>query len=237
MICFSLAVMTLVCTQRLEAFSLSSHLEHGSTSGSTSTALSSSVTTNLPLSSVGKTDVSALYSTAEATRRPPVHVQRSESIGGTPTESVSKAHAITILESTEALTEFMNGSGGDELTVIKYHAHYCKICQRAGIQLKKVASEFPDVRFGKVESMVFPDSANTLRSLGVSKFPFVQIYRHGECVASFSTGPSHMFVKRVRDTIGDCQRRSPEEWQHFTTEFANEIASNHEARQALSKLS
>jgi thioredoxin-like negative regulator of GroEL len=125
------------------------------------------------------------------------------------------------------------GANNQEFVVIKYYAHYCKICQRAGMQFKKIATEYPNVSFGKVESMVFPDSANTLRSLGVSKFPFVQIYRNGQCVASFSTGPSHLFVKKVRDTIDTCLKRSPDEWDAFLSEFANEIESNRQAREEL----
>jgi len=127
----------------------------------------------------------------------------------------------------------LGGSDKKEFVVVKYYAHYCKICQRAGMQFKKIATEYPDISFGKVESMVLPDSANTLRSLGVSKFPFVQIYRKGQCVASFSTGPSHLFVKKVRDTIDSCLKRSPEEWNAFLSEFSSEIESNRQARETL----
>lgn len=153
------------------------------------------------------------------------------------TTSSRSSNPVALIDSTNDLLNFMvGGREDDQLTVVKYYAHYCKICQRAGIQLKKVASEYPDVRFGKVESMVFPDSAQTLRSLGVSKFPFVQIYRRGQCVASFSTGPSHLFVKKIRDTIDICRNRTPEEWDAFTTEFSNEIESNRQARENLSLL-
>lgn len=162
----------------------------------------------------------------------------------------------------------------DKLVVIKYYASYCKICQRAGIQFKKIATEYPNnkVQFAKIEASVLggsssggnggnknriiqqhhtvsssttaptdgsttattaASSADTLRSLGVTKFPFVQIYRKGLCVASFSTGPSHLFVKKVRDTIDLCLERTPDVWDSYANEFCDEIQSNQRARHAL----
>ena len=118
-----------------------------------------------------------------------------------------------------------------KLTLIKYFANYCKICQRTGIKLEKIAKEYPDVEFMKVESQVFPDKLKTLTSLGVTKFPFVQIYRQGKCVASFSTGPSHMFVRRVRETLDTCEERSGQEWNTFECDFSSEINDNNIARQ------
>jgi len=142
-------------------------------------------------------------------------------------------HSVDLLKTTGELAEYMAGTDEEELTIVKFYAHYCKICQRAGMQFKKISAEYPQVRFGKVESQVFPDSANTLRDLGVSKFPFIQIFRKGQCVASFSTGPSHIFVKKVRDTLDTCLQRTPEEWDAFTTEFSNEIEANRQARESL----
>lgn len=164
---------------------------------------------------------------------------------GQPTPAAAKtstfsraSNPVEPISSINGLTNFMfGGQDGNDLTVVKYYAHYCKICQRAGIQFQKIATEHPNVRFGRVESMVIPDSANTLRSLGVTKFPFVQIYRRGQCVASFSTGPSHLFAKKVRDTIAICLNRTPEEWDAFTTEFSSEIESNREARESLASRS
>ncbi len=158
----------------------------------------------------------------------------------------------------------LEGSNDDDhhssLVVIKYYASYCKICQRAGIQFKKIATEYSrgDVRFAKVEASVLAGgggkngsnnsiqhhphqnhaaagssiatSADALRRLGVTKFPFVQIYRQGLCVASFSTGPSHLFVKKVRDTIDLCLERTPDVWDGYCNEFQQEMESNRKAR-------
>jgi len=122
----------------------------------------------------------------------------------------------------------------DGLTLVLFHAHYCKICQRATMQLTKAAREYPSVRFARVEARVFPEpAADHLRTLGVSKFPFVQLYRGGDCVASFSTGPTHMFMRKVRDTLGLCLERDEACWESFSSEFSAEIASNRGAREAL----
>lgn len=166
---------------------------------------------------------------------PPFPRMQAEPVLPEPTMDTSKsrtANVVELISTTSDLANFIRGNPEEnDLVVVKYYAHYCKICQRAGMQYKKIATEYPNLSFGKVESMVFPDSANTLRSLGVSKFPFVQIFRNGQCVASFSTGPSHLFVKRVRDTIDTCLRRTPDEWNSFLSDFATEIESNRRARE------
>jgi hypothetical protein len=123
----------------------------------------------------------------------------------------------------------------NQLIVIKYYADYCKLCQRASMQMKRLVTEFPTtVRFAKIEqAKLTPPSGDTLRKLGVTKFPFIQIYRHGQCVASFSTGPSHMFRKRVQDTVKLCLERSPDAWQSFYEEFATPIQENANIRERL----
>jgi len=123
----------------------------------------------------------------------------------------------------------------DELLVVKYFASYCKVCQRASFKYKKIAVERQDqpVRFAKLECTRL--HADTLRNLGLSKFPFVQIFRHGACVASFSTGPIHMFNGKVRDTVDMCLARSDAEWHAFEEQFSTEIQANRDARQELWK--
>jgi len=69
-------------------------------------------------------------------------------------------------------------------------------------------------------------SPETLRSVGVDKFPFLQIYRDGKCVASFSSGPIHLFEKNLVTTINNCSDRNEEQWEQFLTEFDEPIQSN-----------
>lgn len=148
---------------------------------------------------------------------------------------------VTTVESVEELLAVMDCHEDTittqedcEMTLVLFHAHYCKICQRATMQLTKAAREYPMVNFAKVESKVIPEPASdNLRTLGVSKFPFVQIYRKGDCVASFSTGPTHMFMRKVRGTLDLCLERDADCWEGFSTEFASEIQGNRDARNSL----
>jgi thiol-disulfide isomerase/thioredoxin len=154
---------------------------------------------------------------------------------------------VAIAESMEELLAMMDGSVDDDiddsscndeenengtaLTLVLFHAHYCKICQRATMQLNRAAREYPPVKFGKVEARVVPEPASeNLRNLGISKFPFIQIFRKGDCVASFSTGPTHLFLRKVRDTLDLCLERDGDCWEAFVTDFATEIESNRDAR-------
>jgi hypothetical protein len=97
-------------------------------------------------------------------------------------------------------------------------------------------------------------SGDTLKQLGVTKFPFCQIFVRGDCVASFglSTGGSggggsggsggggvgaaaaaHLFGQRVRDTLDTCLARTEDEWETFRTDFAVPIQDNRSARAAV----
>lgn len=141
---------------------------------------------------------------------------------------------VTIVESAEELVNLMDCTNADEtsdLTLVLFHAHYCKICQRATMQLTKAAREYPNVHFAKVESKVIPEpQGDNLRALGITKFPFVQIFRHGDCVASFSTGPTHMFMRSVRGTLDLCLGRDDQAWKDFSMEFQQYIQENRDAR-------
>ncbi len=142
---------------------------------------------------------------------------------------------VTTIESVEELATLMDCTNtdntSDDLTLILFHAHYCKICQRATMQLTKAAREYPGVNFAKVESKVIPEpQGDNLRALGITKFPFVQIFRHGDCVASFSTGPTHMFLRSVRGTLDLCLERDDQAWSDFAIEFEQYIRENRSAR-------
>lgn len=148
---------------------------------------------------------------------------------------------VTTVESVEELLAAMDCQGNtndntneSDMTLILFHAHYCKICQRATMQMTKAAREYPSVNFAKAEAKVIPEpAADNLRTLGISKFPFVQIYRRGACVASFSTGPTHMFMRKIRGTLDLCLERDEDCWDNFSKDFAAEIQGNRDAREQL----
>lgn len=155
-----------------------------------------------------------------------------------PTTRTIQKGPVSIAESMEDLLSVMDGPVDNShpagMTLILFHAHYCKICQRATMQLTRASKEYPSVGFCKAESRIVPKPvADNLRLLGVTKFPFVQIYRGGNCVASFSTGPTHLFLRKVRETLDLCLDRDKDAWEGFYNEFATEIDANRDARRKL----
>jgi hypothetical protein len=135
----------------------------------------------------------------------------------------------------------------NSIMVVKYYASYCKICQRTGINYKKIAMEQQQtqarqhndehkhsIEFHELDAGRLP--SDTLKQLGVTKFPFCQIFFRGDCVASFglSTGAAaHLFGQRVRDTLDACLARTEEEWETFRIDFAGPRKDNRSARDAV----
>jgi len=122
----------------------------------------------------------------------------------------------------------------NEFQVIKYHASYCKVCQRIRPIYQRTAlacsSDNNNMQFGSVEvSVINGDSTNSsvLKSLGITKLPFIQIYRNKKhCVASFSTGgQSYNFKKIIQSTIDSCQQR--DDWDDFLTTYQDDIQNQH----------
>jgi hypothetical protein len=133
------------------------------------------------------------------------------------------------------------GDSNPKFLVVLYHAHYCKICQRANTKYQQMAKSYPasTIQFARLESSRIP--ADQLRTgLGVSKFPFIQIFlsfgakdQNMLCVASFGPGPIHLFQKVLGDTIDTCLRRSLSDWQCFMAEFQTDVQANLRQRQQL----
>mmetsp|Transcript_13993 Transcript_13993/g.18374 ORF Transcript_13993/g.18374 Transcript_13993/m.18374 type:complete len:278 (-) Transcript_13993:286-1119(-) len=105
---------------------------------------------------------------------------------------------ITTVNSLDEFLEFIQED--DRLCVIKFHASWCKSCQKFGVQFRHIAMENGDkvnsdgivattgnVRFAQVEF-----GANTIlcKSLGIKKLPTVHFYKqpHGK-LTGFPCGP------------------------------------------------
>jgi hypothetical protein len=143
-----------------------------------------------------------------------------------PVQSSSPVHTLT---STQEFLDCIDQAAIKELTIVLFHAHYCKVCQRSNIQYRKVAYRYPDIQFCRLETSHF--SSEHLRSLGVTRLPFVQIYRNQICVASFST--RNELEKSLTHTIELCQSRDVLQWKSFWDAHQVEIAENRRARRAL----
>ena len=84
--------------------------------------------------------------------------------------------------------------------------------------------------FISVEITANQDLCSTLE---IKKFPFVQIYRNRECVASFGTGPAHNFQRAVGGTIDEKLAMNNEQWENFRSEFKPQIGEGLEKLELL----
>lgn len=145
-------------------------------------------------------------------------------------KSVTPVHSIsdflTLVENTER----------NELVVVKFHAKWCKVCARVILKFKKMADQIlktntpVPIRFVSVE---ITDNPQLCSTLGVKKFPFIQIYRNKECIAAFGTGPAHNFQKVFGDTLDQKLKCTDDEWNAFRADFKDVIAENLEKLEML----
>ncbi|GAX19581.1 hypothetical protein FisN_19Hh159 [Fistulifera solaris] len=116
-----------------------------------------------------------------------------------------------------------------QLTVVKFHAHYCKTCQRMSIPFKLLRKTYEQIQFVRLEATE-DFSSDQLRSLGVTSFPFLHIYRGSHCVASFAGGGPY-FRRKLQDTVEECLKR--DNWEDFYEEYQSYIEENAQARARL----
>lgn len=136
---------------------------------------------------------------------------------------------VRTITTIEGFLDALGNSPPNGLVIVKYHAKFCKVCARVIIKYKKLADRLSSaqtpvpITFTDVEITANRDLCSTL---GIKKFPFVQIYRNMECVASFGTGPAHNFKKVVDGSINEKLLMTDEDWNKFRTEFETEILDN-----------
>jgi len=130
----------------------------------------------------------------------------------------------------------------NDLTVVLFFAHYCKTCHRTIVPFKQLANNYKSqslslssVRFTRFETSVL--SPKQFQSLGIDRVPFLQIYRNGICVSSFSatqktgrTSRKIVLRPRVLEHIDACQRRSLTDWLAFRDRHDAEIEANKAAK-------
>jgi thiol-disulfide isomerase/thioredoxin len=119
------------------------------------------------------------------------------------------APLVTHINSAEAFQEYLQAPD-DRITVVSFHAAWCKSCQKFGRLYQKLANDRADwvaggaknkknknsdaviLETGEVRLASIEWKANTelCRSLGVSRLPSVHYYQNGRKLAGFSAGPS-----------------------------------------------
>jgi thioredoxin-like negative regulator of GroEL len=129
---------------------------------------------------------------------------------------------ITHIESPEAFQEYLQAPD-DRITVVSFHAAWCKSCQKFGRLYQKLARDRADwvagdakaiknnknknadgdiLEAGAIRLASIEWKANTelCRSLGVSRLPSVHYYQNGRKLAGFPAGPSKFALVKDRLT-------------------------------------
>jgi len=103
---------------------------------------------------------------------------------------------VEIIRSSEQLSNIMR-TYKDKIIIIKFFAQWCRACKAIDPKYKKVAKEFPNIKFCEIE---FEANKELCRQLGISVLPSLQFYQGGETkVEDFSCGPKnwHKALKKI----------------------------------------
>ena len=147
----------------------------------------------------------------------------------------------------------------NNVVVVMYHSNFEPSCVRAQHQYRRLAESLSlssasksttskegerddnksihshhhhNFILTRIESSVL--SERTLKALGVTKYPYVQVYQDGgTCVASFSIPQTYMFKKLVGDCLQQIQQRSATEWKEFYQRYHKDIQENQHVVQEL----
>jgi len=137
---------------------------------------------------------------------------------------------VTPVHSIGEFLDLVENTRENELVIVKVHAKWCRVCARAILKYKKMAQKYSStatntvpIKFISVEAS---SNKKIIEELGIRKFPYIQIYRNRECVASFGTGPVHNFERMTGSTIEQKLNTTEEQWDAFRSEFKDQIASN-----------
>eukprot|EP00977_Amphora_coffeiformis_P028746 scaffold36845_cov168-Amphora_coffeaeformis.AAC.4 len=146
----------------------------------------------------------------------------NEAGGKTATQLRPNPPKIMGLKTLQDFLDFVDNAPPDSLSVIKFYGKSCPLCKRIEMKYKKMAHFYQKapIRFAEVEKTVHPDLCSTL---GVDRFPYIQIYRISQCVASHGTESDKTFGPIVNDTIQRELMMRPEDWDAFLTAFAEPI--------------
>ena len=203
---------------------------------SSTTTLSVTISSPSPSSSSSSSgnNNNATTTTTERTTDDSLEITPSQDDERDHRELMTRSSPVTTFETLEECLSLMDRKPANgDLTVVLFFAHYCKKCHEAYKSYKRLASSNPSIDFTRIETSLM--SLKQLRLVGVSRVPFIQIYRDGCCVASFaaSSPPSSKLESQLQETIDSCQQRSKTDWMKFCQHHVEEIQRNKHARQTI----
>ena len=113
----------------------------------------------------------------------------------------------------------------DSLVVIKYYSTSCPLCKRVALKYKKLARFYSTAPIRFAEMPKNAETATLFDTLkdDITTFPFLQIYRNGQCIASHGTQTASMFERIVNDSIYRFLTMPPDQWPQFLTAYQNNI--------------
>lgn len=144
------------------------------------------------------------------------------------------------LKHIEDLGKMIDNADKDQLCVVTFHTNYCKVCQKVMPKFKRIAQlegsdgyASYDIQFAAIDCSRL--ITKNLQKIGVTRFPFMQIWRNGECVVKFST-PASAFSRTFRRQLNACINRSNDEWGSYREEFEADITRSTEALASLRQI-
>jgi thioredoxin-like negative regulator of GroEL len=135
-----------------------------------------------------------------------------------------------IIQTLESLPDFLNyidRAPRNSLAVVEFYGVNCPICKRVSLKYKKIAKTYSSSsQYGGVvlfAEMEHPANKRIMDVLGIHKFPFLHVYRNGQCVAAHGTESSSTFEHIVTDTIQRELTMSEQDWDEFLAAFDRHI--------------
>jgi len=133
-------------------------------------------------------------------------------VGGTGETDNGLPAAITKVANIQDFLDFI--AEDDRLSIVKFHAAWCKSCQKFGLRYKKLALEEGDkvdcegrslergrVRFAEVE---FNSNIKLCRSLGIKRLPHIHMYKGSQGrIEDFSCSPKnfHTVIDKLNENV------------------------------------
>lgn len=145
--------------------------------------------------------------------------------GGSAATATRPAPKVQRLQSLDDFLNYIDSAPQDSLLVVKYYANSCPLCKRIELKYKKMARFYQTapIQFAEIEKTAHPDIFPTL---GVSTYPYIQIYRNGQCVAGHGTESDKSFEPVVNDTIQRELQMTTDDWDSFLSAFAGYIQAS-----------
>jgi len=184
---------------------------------------SSSYLQSLQASTADPNDIpSAAATTTATTTTPPLSNTQPKK---KKKNNKSGPHIIETLDSVSDFFNYLDHAPKDSLSVVEFYGKNCPLCKRVALKYKKIANTYSKriddpVRFAQMEH---PANKPVMDVLGIRTFPFLHVYRNGQCVAAHGTESDATFEGIVKDTIQRELDMTKEDWNAFLTAFAGPI--------------